>query len=405
MGVGVACRRGVCLSIAVLSAACGGATAPAAPAAPETAPASVSPGTGPANSPPSAPPAATPWEPASLDPRIAVALTGAPSCAGVGPRSPAPAPVRIVRPSTTSCGSGGATSDALGDVAVACLDGRGDRGWNEVFSADGTQHTTIATWSLAVSTDAGFAAAYRAFGARTARQSFVWFDGAAWQGWSDPDTSAPMRAVSSRPGKSVLEVAWTGSSGIGATTRWVDAHGTPLHPVRAWPDAVTLNVAGIDDLGRALVTYGTASAPGIFARWLQPDDTAGPEMQIAGSDGWEPLAGGGLLYARASILRSGSTALEPAPPWLASHTEPMAIVNGGRAYAFLSDSTDPSGCVATVALVAPDGTACGAVTLASPQAGCPQHTSIGPDGTLIQLVPTSQPDPGSIWRWWSGYLR
>ena len=404
MGGGVGCKGVVFLSIAVLSAACGVATAPAAPAAPQSEPASTSPGTAPA-SPPSPPPSLTPWDPSSLDPRIDVTLTGAPSCAGVGPRSPVPPPVRIVRPSTTSCGSGGATSDALGDVAVACLDGRGDRGWNEIFSADGTQHTTIAAWGLAVPTDEGFAAAYRGFGARTARQSFVWFDGAAWQAWSDPDASAPMRGVSARPGKAVLEVAWTDSSGIGATTRWVDAHGTPLQPARAWPDAMTLNVAAIDAVGRALVTYGTTAAPGIFARWLQPDDTAGPEMPIPGSDAWEPLAGGGLLYARTSVLRSGATALEPAPSWLASRSEPMAIVNGGRAYAFVSDTTDASQCVATVALVATDGTACGAVTLTSPQASCPQHTSIGPDGTVIQLVPTSQPDPGSVWRWWSGYLR
>jgi hypothetical protein len=309
-----------------------------------------------------------------------------------------------VRPSTTSCGSAGATSDGLGDVAVACLDGRGDRGWNEIFSSDGTQHTTLAAWTLAMPTDSGFAAAYRAFGARTARQGFVWFDSGAWQSSSDPDVSSPVRAVFSRPGKGILEIASTDASGIGATTRWVDAHGNPLRPAVAWPGVVGLGVAGIDDLGRALLTYGSATSPGTFARWLDADDLTGPELQVPASDGWEPLSGGGLVQDRALVLRSGSTALEPAPAWLGARTEPMTIVNGGRAYAFVNDGTRSQGCITTVSLVTTAGTSCGTITLTA-QIGCPQRTSIGPDGTLIQLVPTSQPDPGSVWRWWSGYLR
>ena len=401
MGGGVAWRGVVWVSIAALSGACGGpngATGPSTDAAPATA----APGS-PAAPPVSAPPGAA-WDPSSLDPRIDVLLTGSPSCAAVGPRDPAPSPVRIVRPSTTSCGSAGATSDGLGDVAVACLDGTGDRGWNEVFSRDGNQHATLAGWTLAAPTDSGFAAAYRPFGARTARQGFVWFDSGAWQSSSDPDTSSPMRFVFSRPGKGTLEIAWTDGSGNGATTRWVDAHGNPLRPALAWPAAVGLGVGGIDDLGRALLTYGSATSPGTSARWLDRDDVTGTELQVPAPDGWEPLSGGGLVQRRTFVLRSGSTALEPAPAWLAAHTEPMTIVNGNRAYAFVTDANASQGCVTTVSLVATDGTSCGTITLTA-QTGCPQRTSIGPDGTLIQLVPTLQPDPGSVWRWWSGYLR
>src|SRR2546423_832329 len=271
MGGGVAGRAMVSAFVAGLCGACGGpAGSPAASADP--APAGASSGA------PTTTPLAGPWDPASLDPRIAVSLTGASSCARVGPQDPAPQPVRIVRPSTTSCGSGGATTDGLGDVAVACLDGRGDRGWNEVFSGDGSQHTTLAAWALAMPTGAGFAAAYRPFGARTARQGFVWFAGGAWQTSSDPDTSAPMRTVSARPGTGILEVAWSDPSGAGATTRWVDARGNPLRPLRAWPEAIGLTVAGIDEVGRALVTYGTSTAAGTLAPWPDPDDSAGPRL-------------------------------------------------------------------------------------------------------------------------------
>ncbi len=219
MGGGATRRAMVRVLVAGLCAACGGATGSPSTPPPEPGPVgagSGSPGPGPANG---------AWDPASLDPRIDVSPTGAPSCAGVGPRDPAPAPVRTARPSSTSCGFGGATSDGRGDVAVACLDGRGDRGWNEVFSRDGSQRTTLSAWTLAAPTGAGFTAAYTPFGLRTARQQFVWFDGASWQAASDPDTSAPARFVYANPGAGILEVAWRDASGAGATTRWVDASG------------------------------------------------------------------------------------------------------------------------------------------------------------------------------------
>ena len=402
MGGGATRRAMVQVLVAGLCGACGGATGSPSTPPPDPGPVgagSGSPGPGPANG---------AWDPASLDPRIAVSLTGAPSCAGVGPRDPAPPPVRIARPSSTSCGFGGATSDGRGDVAVACLDGRGDRGWNEVFSRDGSQRTTLSAWTLAAPTGAGFTAAYTPFGLRTARQQFVWFDGASWQAASDPDTSAPARFVDANPGAGILEVAWRDASGAGATTRWVDASGNSLRPDRAWPDAIGLTSAGIDDRGRALVTYGTAGAAGTFARWLDQDDTAGAELQVPGADGWERLAGGGLAHQRQSVLPSGSTALEPSPAWLAARTEPMAVVNAGRGYAFVSDGTGAPGCAAKVSLHATDGTSCGTITLTPPDASCPQRTYIGADGTLIQLVQTAQADPqppASIWRWWPGYLR
>src|SRR6266852_2018336 len=383
MGGGATRRAMVQALVAGLCASCGGATRSPSTPAPDP---SVGTGSG---SPAPAPASGT-WDPASLDPRIAVSLTGATSCAGVGPQDPAPAPVRIARPSSTRCGFGGATSDGRGDVAVACLDGRGDRGWNEVFSRDGSQRTTLSAWTLAAPTAAGFTAAYTPFGLRTARQQFVWFDGASWQAASDPDTSAPARFVSANPGAGILEVAWRDASGAGATTRWVDASGKALRPDRAWPDAIGLTSAGI------------------FARWLDQDDTAGAELRVPGADGWERLAGGGLSYQRQSVLPSGSPALEPAPAWLAARTEPMAVFNAGPGYAFVSDGTGAPGCAATVSLYATDGTICGTITLTPPDASCPQRTYIGADGTLIQLVQTAQADPqlpGSIWRWWPGYLR
>src|SRR5712671_1981286 len=119
MGRRMAGRAMVLVFAAALCGACG------APSSPATAPNADGTPAGAGSGAPGAPPPAGIWDPASLDPRIAVSLTGAPSCAGVGPKDPAPEPVRIERPSSTSCGSGDATSDGLGDVAVACLDGRG----------------------------------------------------------------------------------------------------------------------------------------------------------------------------------------------------------------------------------------------------------------------------------------
>src|SRR5690349_7764970 len=100
MGGSVAGRGMVGLFAAALCGACGGpAVTPAAPPADAT-PAGAGSGA------PGAPPPAGVWDPASLDPRIAVSLADAPSCAGVGPQDPATEPVRIERPSSTSCGSG-----------------------------------------------------------------------------------------------------------------------------------------------------------------------------------------------------------------------------------------------------------------------------------------------------------
>ncbi|MFL5313160.1 MAG: hypothetical protein ACJ79H_22225 [Myxococcales bacterium] len=313
-----------------------------------------------------------------------------------------------MRPSSTSCGSGGATSDGRGDVAVACLDGRGDRGWNEVFSSDGSQHTTLSAWTLAAPTGTGFAAVYTPFGGPTARQGFVWFDAGEWLAASEADLSTAARFVDANPRGGILEVAWLDPSGAGATTRWVDQAGNPLGPERSWPDAVGLASAGIDDRGRALLVYAGAGRSGTSARWLDPDDTAGPELQVPGAHGWDRLAGGGLVWQRRSMLRSGSGALEPAPAWLAARTEPMTVVNGGRAYAFVTESTATSGCAATVSLAAADGTSCGTITLAPPDRSCRQRTFVGPDGTVIQLVRTDPANPqlpGSVWRWWPGYLR
>ena len=308
----------------------------------------------------------------------------------------------------TSCGTGGATSDGLGDVAVSCLDGRGDRGWNEVFSRDGSQRTTLSAWTLAAPTATGFAAVYTPFGAPTARQGFVWFDGGAWLAASDADASTAARFVDANPRGGVLEVAWLDPSGPGATTRWLDGAGNPLRPARSWPDVTGLASAGIDDRGRALLTYSGTGGSGTLARWLDPDDTAGVELEVPGAGGWERLAGGGLAWHRQSVLRSGSTALEPAPAWLAARTEPMTVVNAGQAYAFVSDGKAASGCAATVSLFAADGTNCGTVTLAPPDGSCRQRTFVGADGTLIQLVRTNLADPqlpAGIWRWWPGYLR
>ena len=204
-----------------------------------------------------------------------------------------------------------------------------------------------------------------------------------------------------------LEVVWLDPSGAGATTRWLDDAGNPLRPAQSWPDAIGLASAGIDDRGRALLTYRGPGGTGTLARWLDPDDTASAELEVPGAGGWERLAGGGLAWQRQSVLRSGSTALEPAPAWLAARTEAMTVVNGGRAYAFVSDGTAASGCAATVSLFAADGTSCGTVTLAPPGGSCRQRTFIGADGTLIQLVRTDLADPqlpAAIWRWWPGYL-
>src|SRR6267378_2387955 len=287
MGGRVAGRATGWVFAAALCGACGASSGP--PAA-QSAPGGAGSGA------PGAPPPAGGWDPASLDPRITFSLTGAPSCTGVGPQDPAPEPVRIERPSMTSCGTGGATSDGLGDVAVSCLDGRGDRGWNEVFSRDGSQRTTLSAWTLAAPTATGFAAVYTPFGAPTARQGFVWFDGGAWLAASDADASTAARFVDANPRGGVLEVAWLDPSGPGATTRWLDGAGSPLRPARSWPDVTGLASAGIDDRGRALLTYSGTGGSGTLARWLDPDDTAGAELEVPGAGGWERLAGGGLAW-------------------------------------------------------------------------------------------------------------
>src|SRR5438270_4672567 len=134
--------------------------------------------------------------PASEDPQFVVVRSSAAACNGVGPQGDPGTPTRVLRvfPSSywwcaTSRYADFATSDGQGDVAFSCESAEPEQGWNEVYSRDGTVHTSINSWGLVTGLADGFAASYIPFGDYKADLTFTWFDG-AWHsaGYSDkPD--------------------------------------------------------------------------------------------------------------------------------------------------------------------------------------------------------------------------
>ena len=407
--------------VAALSVACeGGAMGPASVGATGSGPDTASTGSGGASS---STDAGNPdggasdggasWDPASLDPRIEVSMSGAPDCAGVGPEEVAPVPVRVLRtfPSSRWGCSGPATSDGQGDVAFPCVSAFPESGWNDLYSADGRFRGQIHGWSSALPTALGFVSGYTPFGPRENRFEFAWFDGAAWQGATAADATVAGHWIAANPGTSVLELWDDDAAGGGPATRWVDLRGNALRPPRPWP-GVHFGAAGVDGRGRALVAYSKDPLGGTFLRWLEPDDSVGPEFgspsdTLPGPGEIVPLAGSGVLLNRSWIVRSGATRVESAG-WLQARTEPFAVVNGGRAYAFTATSASPP-CSPTVQLYATGGTFCGTLSLYGAGDSCPQHADVGIDGTLIQSVPTDHEttvgSKDTLWRWWSGYLR
>ncbi|HYZ89243.1 MAG TPA: hypothetical protein VE620_08105 [Myxococcales bacterium] len=296
-----------------------------------------------------------------------------------------------------------ATSDGQGDVAFSCESALPELGWNEVYSRDGTVNTRINTFGLATGLADGFVAFYVPFGNFKSDLTFTWFDG-SWHSGGYSDKPGEGRAAATHAWRPVLVVRRSDQ-----TTQWHDEHGTPLRPAKTWP-YVPL-VFGVDSLGHALIGQNTPyTADGeIYATWIDSDD-----QQVGLPFSWrdhpvsgpvEHVIGGGLLFNRTTLVRSGELP-QPAPAWFASHTEPMTVVNGARAYAFTR--SDPDSCAPTVTLFAPDGTECGSISLIGRDSSCPQPAALGIDGTLIQVINTDVKDSNgfayTIRRWWSAYL-
>lgn len=132
--------------------------------------------------------------------------------------------------------------------------------------------------------------------------------------------------------------------------RWIDAGGTPFTGAFA--------VAGLP-----------------LATDLHDDRTASLERLL---DGALVLKANG---ARATMIRSGSTASEPVPAWLAAHGDGnLSIVDGAKAYAFYDSPGLGCGPV-QVSVHARSGKSCGGLALVPASGTCATAGGSGYDGT------------------------
>lgn len=348
----------------------------------------------------------TAFDPASYDPRFAVTRSDAPACAGIGP-GPVPTPARQVfsNPSNTHDCWGPEVSDGQGDIGTRCYAWSADVGWFDLHPLRGPLGQLNAN-QLVPFID-GFGAAYTPQGPRAMQLNFAWFDGADWHTSSAPQAEQTLvRLIGAGARALVLR---QGPGGAPLSLQDYDAHGNPLGPPRAWP-GTGFGYAGVDARGYVLITWSTAPGGGLTGQWLTPEgaplgaafDAPPPPDDSATL---EPLANGGFVLGRAAVLPEGQPPA-PVPSWLAARPQPFVLVNGGRAYAFFKPDAEPPGqpCAPTVTVVAPDGTACGTVSLLFGTNTCPQPARVGIDGTLMQSWATGRRDHFGatvyVWRWW-----
>jgi hypothetical protein len=314
---------------------------------------------------------------------------------------------------TRSSCDNGATTNARGDVAFACMSTFPERGWNELYSSGGVAGGNLPSWTLGAPTPAGFASTYTPFGPKTTSFAFRWRDGSGWHS-ADDSAVAAQRILFAHPAAGILELSVDAGTVSAAATLWVDPRGNQVRDARRWTGVTWFGPGGVDGSGRALVTYrtGDPTAGDFRARWLDADDSVGQEFTLPDPSTWsgpvEALAGSGLVFGRAFVVRGGATVVEPVPGWLAPRVERVAVVHGGRGYAFGKVHGDAP-CDPTVRLYSADGTACGTVDLFGPGDTCPQVADIGTDGTLLQSIPAGRADesgnPQTVWRWWPGLFR
>ena len=354
---------------------------------------------------------------AQYDPRFIIHRSDSAACAGIGP-SAVPTPVRLLRTQHTGgyawC-SGPMESDGRGDVAVSCESTLPERGWQELYSADGRVKGEMKAFSIAPLDD-GFATAYFPFGGQQPSQvTFAWFDG-AWQQQQYSDPFATPRGLSGMAWRGALLYRLRDDNGGALTTQRFDSHGNPRRSPRSWPGARSLEGAPVDSQGNALVLWRETWDGPLRAQWMGPDDASqGPAFNLPGASGeglLSPLIGGGFVRDRSFMLRVGQAPDPAVPAWMATRTGPFRIVNNARAYAFYKEDAEGSEqpCQGpSVTLVAPDGTVCGTVDLVAGDATCGQPVRVGVDGTLMQsLRVSSDPDmelETAVWRWWPGLFR
>jgi hypothetical protein len=260
--------------------------------------------------------------------------------------------------------------------------------------------------------------------------------------WFDTENVAPpltlrgrLVAATAPAGNFIVAGDLIDTTAAGTVTRH-EACMLDAHTSFAWcsPLAAHGPVFGVavDVQNRTLVITGGAGSGQISAQWFEADGTplSGEfllfENFVPSAATWfegRPLLGGGLAIRRMdqendangkpyqtaswlAALHSGMPQVQPPPAYLRPDTD-LAIVRGGRAYALLPMGKPSAPCAPSVAIVAPDGTRCGSVTL--PVLGrsgtCrTSDLSIGSDGTISELVTPVLPN-NCAWTVWPAALR
>jgi hypothetical protein len=169
-----------------------------------------------------------------------------------------------------------------------------------------------------------------------------------------------------------------------------------------------------------------------FARALTGEFVLLTSFQPGRSTWFEtaPLIGGGLAVRRMDAVDdgngrfhatshwlvtvpSGSATPSPAPDWLASRTDTLlAIVRGGRAYAFMPEAQNDGDCSQRVEVLTPDGQSCGAQDFRLASGNCQTlGIRIGLDGSVVQQMSPAfeqgagTDNPSCSWRFWPALLR
>jgi hypothetical protein len=194
------------------------------------------------------------------------------------------------------------------------------------------------------------------------------------------------------------------------TIEELDDTATPLWGPNALPLQAAVYGAGIDDLGRVLVLQdGSSLGSAVAAQWLDENGAAitssfavpgvsAPQQSVfvLNSQFFDtlPLVGGGLAIRTSSqwmaVIPSGSTAVQPAPAWLAAHGGDalQRLPDSRPGYAVLPKRATVAPCAQQVALISPAGNFCGAEELPIDANTCTtRDVTLGLDGTLLQMLP------------------
>lgn len=199
---------------------------------------------------------------------------------------------------------------------------------------------------------------------------------------------------------------------LSARLSWFDDHGALVADEDVFfgpPYDDRRTLIATDTRGHTLALYPGLS--GLRARWFNLDGSArGDELLLALPAGalLSPLIGGGFAVRSGDewtgVIASDGTAIAAAPEWLRHRPRTrLVIVHDGDLYALVFDdgATTPSR-PQVIELRRANGAWAGAL-LAWPPRGpfASQRTSIGRDGTLVQLLSRTRPEgPECHYRWW-----